>query len=136
MPGSKHIYLGLYESEDQAAKVCDLHTSATITCSPCCCLCCPSTSGSMHLVSRSPQYLPMSMHALERRGAELHDMPGLCARSLQAYDRSLVRLRGSNAATNFSISDYRTDLADYYKMQQVCCDSRAAPTPKKNADAP
>ncbi|CAL5219375.1 g1195 [Coccomyxa viridis] len=55
VPGSKHIYLGLYESEDQAAK---------------------------------------------------------------AYDRSLVRLRGSNAATNFSISDYRADLADYYKMQQ------------------
>ena len=40
--------------------------------------------------------------------------------SMQAYDRSLVRLRGSNAATNFSISDYRADLADYYKMQQVC----------------
>lgn len=39
--------------------------------------------------------------------------------SLQAYDRSLVRLRGSAAATNFALSDYRTDLADYHKMQQV-----------------
>ena len=38
---------------------------------------------------------------------------------LQAYDRSLVRLRGNAAATNFALSDYRADLADYYKMQQV-----------------
>lgn len=39
--------------------------------------------------------------------------------TLQAYDRSLVRLRGNAAATNFSLSDYRADLADYYKMQQA-----------------
>ena len=39
--------------------------------------------------------------------------------SAQAYDRSLVRLRGNAAATNFSLSDYRADLADYYKMQQA-----------------
>lgn len=38
---------------------------------------------------------------------------------MQAYDRSLVRLRGNAAATNFSLSDYRAELADYYKMQQV-----------------
>ena len=47
----------------------------------------------------------------ERRDEEIH--------FLQAYDRSLVRLRGNAAATNFSLSDYRADLADYYKMQQV-----------------
>eukprot|EP01023_Acetabularia_acetabulum_P001944 TRINITY_DN10766_c0_g1_i3.p1 TRINITY_DN10766_c0_g1~~TRINITY_DN10766_c0_g1_i3.p1 ORF type:complete len:548 (-),score=114.85 TRINITY_DN10766_c0_g1_i3:294-1937(-) len=56
IPGSKHIYLGLYEQEADAAK---------------------------------------------------------------AYDRSLVRLRGSSAATNFALSDYRTELADYHKMQQL-----------------
>jgi hypothetical protein len=38
---------------------------------------------------------------------------------VQAYDRSLVRLRGTGAATNFALSDYRTDLADYHRMQQV-----------------
>lgn len=37
----------------------------------------------------------------------------------QAYDRALVRLRGTAAATNFALSDYRTDLAAYHKMQQV-----------------
>ncbi len=35
------------------------------------------------------------------------------------YDKSLVRLRGPGAATNFGLADYRTDLADYHKMQQV-----------------
>ena len=60
------------------------------------------------------------MPALEWVAKVLYGMPDLIApRALQAYDRSLVRLRGSNAATNFSISDYRADLADYYKMQQV-----------------
>ena len=42
----------------------------------------------------------------------------------QAYDRALVRLRGTAAATNFALSDYRTDLAAYHKMQQVCMHSR------------
>lgn len=37
----------------------------------------------------------------------------------QAYDRALVRLRGTAAATNFALSDYRSDLAEYHKMQQV-----------------
>jgi len=37
----------------------------------------------------------------------------------QAYDRALVRLRGMAAATNFALSDYRLDLAEYHKMQQV-----------------
>ncbi|KAK9863786.1 hypothetical protein WJX84_011368 [Apatococcus fuscideae] len=35
------------------------------------------------------------------------------------YDKSLVRLRGPGAATNFGLADYRTDLADYHKMQQM-----------------
>ncbi|EIE25596.1 AP2-domain-containing protein [Coccomyxa subellipsoidea C-169] len=56
VPGSKHIYLGLFTGEREAAK---------------------------------------------------------------AYDRALVRLRGTAAATNFALSDYRNDLADYHKMQQV-----------------
>ncbi|KAL0032426.1 hypothetical protein WJX79_010970 [Trebouxia sp. C0005] len=37
----------------------------------------------------------------------------------QAYDRALVRLRGMAAATNFALSDYRLDLAEYHKMQQL-----------------
>lgn len=35
------------------------------------------------------------------------------------YDAALVRLRGTAAATNFALSDYRLDLAAYHKMQQV-----------------
>ena len=56
VPGSKHVYLGLYDSEEAAAR---------------------------------------------------------------AYDSSLVRLRGSSAATNFALSEYRTDLAAYHKLHQV-----------------
>ena len=37
----------------------------------------------------------------------------------RAYDRSLVRLRGITAATNFALSDYKHDLHDYHAMQQV-----------------
>ncbi|EFJ45630.1 pathogenesis-related genes transcriptional activator [Volvox carteri f. nagariensis] len=56
IPGSKHIYLGLFESERDAAA---------------------------------------------------------------SYDRSLLRLRGSSAATNFPLSDYRRELAEYHSYQQV-----------------
>ncbi|GIM08810.1 hypothetical protein Vretimale_12752, partial [Volvox reticuliferus] len=56
IPGSKHIYLGLYENERDAAA---------------------------------------------------------------AYDKSLVRLRGSAAATNFSLSEYRAELAEYHTFQQA-----------------
>jgi hypothetical protein len=56
VPGSKHIYLGLYEEEGAAAR---------------------------------------------------------------AYDRALVRLRGTAAATNFGLSEYRSELAEYHQMQQV-----------------
>ena len=31
-----------------------------------------------------------------------------------------VRLRGTAAATNFALSDYRDDLVEYHRMQQVC----------------
>ncbi|DBA65777.1 TPA: hypothetical protein ACH3X2_002817 [Trebouxia sp. C0005] len=41
----------------------------------------------------------------------------------QAYDRALVRLRGMAAATNFALSDYRLDLAEYHKMQQAVLQS-------------
>ena len=34
-----------------------------------------------------------------------------------AYDRALVRLRGRNAATNFALSDYRGEMADFHQMQ-------------------
>ena len=37
----------------------------------------------------------------------------------RAYDRSLVRLRGITAATNFALSDYEHDLQDHHAMQQV-----------------
>ena len=56
IPGSKHIYLGLYNDEKEAARM---------------------------------------------------------------YDAALVRLRGTAAATNFALSDYRLDLAAYHKMQQA-----------------
>ena len=56
IPGSKHVYLGLWESEQDAAA---------------------------------------------------------------AYDRALVRLRGTAAACNFGLSDYRLELAEYHQMQQV-----------------
>ena len=35
------------------------------------------------------------------------------------YDRALVRLRGASAATNFAVSDYKTDLAAHYQLKQV-----------------
>ena len=57
IPGSKHVYLGLWDSEEEAAR---------------------------------------------------------------AYDSALVRLRGSSAATNFALSEYRTDLAAYHRLHQVC----------------
>lgn len=41
----------------------------------------------------------------------------------QSYDRALVRLRGTSAATNFALSDYHPDLADYHKMQQTVLQS-------------
>ncbi|DBA93598.1 hypothetical protein WJX82_009691 [Trebouxia sp. C0006] len=41
----------------------------------------------------------------------------------QAYDRALVRLRGMAAATNFALSDYRLDLAEYHKMQTAVLQS-------------
>ena len=48
----------------------------------------------------------------------------------RAYDRSLVRLRGITAATNFALSDYKHDLQDYHAMQQVGAGMlRTPPTP-------
>ncbi|KAK2077506.1 hypothetical protein QBZ16_004351 [Prototheca wickerhamii] len=35
----------------------------------------------------------------------------------RAYDRALVRLRGRSAATNFSLTDYKSEMADYHRMQ-------------------
>eukprot|EP01025_Chloroclados_australasicus_P062227 TRINITY_DN8172_c0_g1_i2.p1 TRINITY_DN8172_c0_g1~~TRINITY_DN8172_c0_g1_i2.p1 ORF type:complete len:621 (-),score=81.37 TRINITY_DN8172_c0_g1_i2:249-2111(-) len=35
----------------------------------------------------------------------------------QAYDRSLVRLKGPAAATNFAISNYRQQQGEYHRMQ-------------------
>ena len=63
----------------------------------------------MHL-SRQPFYL--RQRACSNTTVGVHG-------GAQAYDRSLVRLRGTAAATNFALSDYRSDLADYHKMQQV-----------------
>ncbi|PNH11103.1 AP2-like ethylene-responsive transcription factor PLT1, partial [Tetrabaena socialis] len=36
-----------------------------------------------------------------------------------AYDRSLVRLRGAAAATNFPMGEYRRELAEYHAVQQA-----------------
>lgn len=35
----------------------------------------------------------------------------------RAYDKSLVRLRGKGASTNFSLGDYRDELCDFHKLQ-------------------
>ncbi len=40
-------------------------------------------------------------------------------RSRSCISHVQVRLRGTAAATNFALSDYRADLAEYHKMQQV-----------------
>lgn len=71
IPGSKHIYLGLYNDEKEAARM---------------------------------------------------------------YDAALVRLRGTAAATNFALSDYRLDLAAYHKMQQV--PGAPNPSPRTLCDGP
>jgi hypothetical protein len=36
----------------------------------------------------------------------------------RAYDRCLVRLRGTSAATNFALGEYRSELGDYHQWQQ------------------
>eukprot|EP00891_Asterochloris_glomerata_P008473 jgi/Astpho2/8473/e_gw1.00124.8.1_t len=41
------------------------------------------------------------------------------AEAARAYDRSMVRLHGSGAATNFPLSDYTGDMADHHLMQKV-----------------
>ena len=41
------------------------------------------------------------------------------AQAARAYDRSMVRLHGSGAATNFPLSDYTGDMADHHLMQKV-----------------
>lgn len=35
----------------------------------------------------------------------------------RAYDKSLVRLRGKGASTNFSLGDYREELCDFHRLQ-------------------
>ena len=41
------------------------------------------------------------------------------AEAARAYDRSMVRLHGSGAATNFPLADYTGDMADHHLMQKV-----------------
>ena len=36
-----------------------------------------------------------------------------------AYDRSLVRLKGPTAATNFSLSEYRSELSEFHVYGNV-----------------
>lgn len=40
----------------------------------------------------------------------------------RAYDGALVRIRGGAAATNFSLGEYRKELAEYHEMQQASSD--------------
>ena len=44
-----------------------------------------------------------------------------------------MRLRGTASATNFALSDYRPDLAEYHKMQQVGCNTHTAPPSDKHS---
>lgn len=62
IPGSKHIYLGLFEEEQEASR---------------------------------------------------------------AYDRALVRMRGTAASTNFALSDYMNELEDFNRMQVTYYDIHA-----------
>ena len=39
--------------------------------------------------------------------------------AVQMYDASLVRMRGTAAATNFALAGYRTELADFLNVQLV-----------------
>jgi len=41
------------------------------------------------------------------------------ASAAQAYDRALVRLRGTSAATNSSLAGYSRELSEHQAMQQV-----------------
>ena len=38
---------------------------------------------------------------------------------MQGYDSALVRLRGTAAATNFALSNYRLELGEFHGMQKV-----------------
>ncbi|KAK9846267.1 hypothetical protein WJX81_000414 [Elliptochloris bilobata] len=54
------------------------------------------------------------------RAASRHIYLGLHASEVDAakvYDASLVRMRGTTAATNFALSEYRSELADYLSLQ-------------------
>ncbi len=42
-----------------------------------------------------------------------------------AYDRALVRLRGTTASTNFALTGYRRELAEFHQAQQVRSARRA-----------
>jgi hypothetical protein len=40
----------------------------------------------------------------------------------QAYDGALVRLKGTTAATNFSLSQYITELSEHHQIKMVSID--------------
>lgn len=59
----------------------------------------------------------LSQHMLPPPPSPLHTHTSL----FRAYDRSLVRLRGASAATNFGLAEYRANMAEYHQVQQVQC---------------
>ncbi|GAX86316.1 hypothetical protein CEUSTIGMA_g13728.t1 [Chlamydomonas eustigma] len=53
------------------------------------------------------------------------------ASAARAYDRALVRLRGTNAATNYALAEYRKELGEFHQIQQAMLndEGRAAQPP-------
>lgn len=52
----------------------------------------------------------------------------------RAYDRALVRLRGPQSATNFQLSEYRAQLAEYHHMNMVRRAQRRTPDDRRAGD--
>eukprot|EP00887_Chlorella_sp_A99_P006643 scaffold3.g6643.t1 len=71
--------------------------------------------------------VPGSKHAY----CGLHEVE---ADAAKAYDRALVRLKGRSAATNFALSGYSVELADYHRMQAMLL--RGDKTYQKIRDTP
>ncbi|KAK9824708.1 hypothetical protein WJX72_012563 [[Myrmecia] bisecta] len=130
----RQVYLGGYEHEDHAAEAYDVAALkyADLT------ECMDSISLEELIMAVRRQSQGFSRGTSSFRGVTHHPSGRWEARigipgskhiylglfnnekeAAQAYDRALVRLRGTAAATNFALSDYRSHLADYHKMQQT-----------------
>ena len=102
VPGSKHIYLGLFDEEDEAGAAYD---RALVRC--------PFQQPS--LLQRGSRESAKCVPDDLQPPADVPALPGPPAPSFQ------VLLRGASAATNFSLTDYREQLSEYHQVPSETC---------------